>query len=653
MVSILSTDIPNQIVSKLLASLLAAGIASDFDINTTAPTSLASVRAGNLVNPIGTFSGWSATNKSMESGDNFVSGFPIVNVNAASMYFDIVNPFGVAMATTPIGSGSTLLITAAPIIEWKLDHSSYVRSSSASVTSGVVTMTTAGAHRLNVGDTFNLVDAPTSIDPSVPGTGIGTVVSILGPNQFTYATTEPDVLIVIPAGLILKSGLARSRYKIESLGFNDLFRLKAQNGDSPKFVGCGVAVDDIMILDGSTFNSINSGEFRVLAVDEDSIIYKNSNAVEELNTLIEFNSYSTPASWIANSNQVTGIAGTFTNVNIGDWVKKKTDDDTEYRQVLAFNTILAADATIMTLGSNYGGITSTSVGHRFDQNSDVGEGVYLDDMRDIRFLEGDSTRVNDVLFITESVNVNWFDVTNSGTFVINAIGTDATDGKIFLRVENGAGTAETNVVQGVLNTKLSITEANANKFTTIKQIHHIAIDEFNPDRRIVYLSPGNRSYKWSQTNSTSISSLGKLGYNADLVTGVDGYLYYTGLLRKVQRIIDGYEPDAINFPGRKAAGSLIEVLPPLPRRIIVALDVTTEDGVNLSEISDEITSSIINYVSDLGVGEDVILSDIIVRVKSIDGVAAVTFITPEPSEERIAISSDEKAFIESDDISVA
>jgi hypothetical protein len=307
----------------------------------------------------------------------------------------------------------------------------------------------------------------------------------------------------------------------------------------------------------------------------------------------------------------------------------------------------------MTLGNSYGGITSTSLGHRFDQNSDVGQGVYLQGERDIRFLEGDSVRINDVLFITESVDVNWFDVTNSGTFTIDAIGTDAVDGKIYLRVINGAGTAETGVVQGVVNTKLSITEADGNKFETIKQIHHIAIDEFDSEKRVVFLSPGNRSYKWNQTNATSISSLGKLGYNADLVTGIDGYLYYIGLLRKVQRIIDGFEPDATNFPGRKAVGSLIEVLPPLPRLVTVAINVTTEDGVNLSEISDEITSSIINYVSDLGVGEDVILSDIIVRAKSIDGVAAVTFITPLPSEERISISSDEKAFIQVDDISVA
>lgn len=653
MVSILSSDTPNQIASKLLSALLTDGIATDFDVNVTSPTSLAVVRAGNLVNPVGAFPGWSATNKSMESGDDFISGFPIVKVDVANRYFDVVNPYGATMPATAIGASSDLIISSTPIIEWKLAHSSYVKSSSVTISGGIATMTTIGAHRLNVGSTFSLVDAPASVAPSVPGAGFGTVISVLGPNQFTYATTQPNAASITPAGLVFESGRVRTRYKIESLGYNDLYRLKAANGDSPKFMSSGVAVDDIMIISGSTFNAINSGEFRVLAVDEDSVIYKNTNAVEELNTLIDFNSFNLPVNWVSSSTQITGIAGAFANVNIGDWVKKETDDDTQYRQVISFNTINASDATIVTLGSSYNGISSSSTGVKFDQNSDVGQGVYLDNMRDIRFLEGDSTRAGDKLFITESVNVNWFEVTNSGTFTINAIGTSPTDGKIYLRVENGAGIAETNVVQGVLNTKLSIIESDANKFTTIKKIHHVAVDEFNPEKRIVYLTPGNRSYKWSETNATSIISLGKLGYDANLVTGVDGYLYYTGLLRKVQRIIDGFEPDSANFPGRKAVGSLIEVLPPLPRRVSIAIDVTTEDGVNLSEISDEITSTIINYVSDLGVGEDVILSDIIVRVKSIDGVAAVTFVTPEPSKERIAISSNEKAFVEPNDISVA
>lgn len=651
-VDILSSNTPNEIMSAIVSTLLTSGIIADFSVELSPAASLAKVEPGNIVNPIGTLTGWDSTNTSYSSGDGIVGGYTIINVDSSNDYMDVVNPNGKAMSSTAIGAG-TILISSTPSIEWKLAHSSRIEIVSVSVLGGVATATTTGPHTLNVGDTFSTIDIVAGGEPSVPGAGVGTVVDVLGPNQFTYATAAGDSSNLSPGGFLLKTGDAITRYKIESLGYNSLFRLSRFDGDSPLFASCGVAVDDLLVIGGTTFNAINSSKFRIWAVDEDSIIYQNENAVEELNTIIQFNNFATTVNWVANSDQVTGVAGSFSNLNIGDWVKKTTDEDSQFRQVISFNTGVAATATAITLGSNYDGITATTTGVSLDQNSSIGTGMYLQNISDIRVYEGDSVDVNDTLFISESTNPNWFEITNSGTFTINAWGTDTSDGKVFLRVQNSAGLAETNVQQDVLNTKLSITESNENKFTTVRQINHVAIDEFNRDRRVIYLSPGNRSYKWSQSNVTSISALGKMNYSQDVVTGVDGYLYYTGLLRKVQRIIDGFEPDPINFPGRKAVGSLIETLPPLPRRVNVAIDVTTKDGVNLSEISDEIASSIINYVSDLGVGEDVILSDIIVRVKNIDGVAAVTFITPEPSEERVPISSNEKAFIEADDISIA
>jgi len=646
-INILSTDSPNQIISKISSDLFIAGITTNFSLLTTAVASLADVRSGNLLNAFGTLAGWSNTNRTFESGDNIVGGYPIVKVNSSSKYIDVVNPDGVSMSSTLIGASSTVLISSTPIIEWRLSHASNIPMASVSISSNIATATTDRPHRLNVGNSFTDINVPSQISPDT-----GIVLSVLSANQFTYASTNANIVGVTPAGFLIKSSKTKTKYRIESLGYNGLFRLDVASGDSPKFKSNGIAIDDIVLMSGLTFNAINNGEFRILAVDDDSFIYQNSNAVEELDTLIPFNDYSLSVSWVSNSNQITGIAGSFYNLNIGDWVKKTTDDDVRYVQISGFDTTPNL-ATIVTLANNYTGITSTSVGHSLDQNTNINAGVILRDVRDLRFFEGDSVRVNDLLFITENINSNWFESSNSGTFTINTIGTNSTDGKVFLRVLNSIAISETGVSQGIADVKFSITESLNSKFSTIKKIHHIAIDESNSEKRIVYLSPGNRSYKWNQSNTTSVSSLGKIGYDENIVTGVDGYQYYTGILRKVQRIVDGFEPDSTSFPGRRAVGSLIEVLPPLPRRVTIAIDVTTQDGVNLSEISDEITSVIISYVSGLGVGEDVILSDIIVRVKNIDGVAAVTFITPEPSNERIPISSDEKAFIQSGDISIA
>jgi hypothetical protein len=192
-----------------------------------------------------------------------------------------------------------------------------------------------------------------------------------------------------------------------------------------------------------------------------------------------------------------------------------------------------------------------------------------------------------------------------------------------------------------------------NKFYTYRDIQHVSVDDLNDQRRSVYLTPANRAYKFSESNKTSIQSVGKLGYNQDVTVGVDGYLYYTGLMRRVQRIVDGFEPDPENFPGRRAVGGKIESLPPLPKRISLTIDVTTDEGVNLGDISNNIKSTIITYVQNLGVGNDVILSEIIARVMKIKGVAAVTFTTPDPSTERIFVNENEKARIVPEDIGIA
>lgn len=647
-VDILSSDTPNQIISKFLSKLLTSGISTVFNTTQTPGASLSDVTVGSLVNAFSSngvpSTGWSGGNYCMEAGSSKISGLPIVKVDADNKYFDVANPNGKAMLSTEIGT-STILISSTPIIEWKLAHSSRIKIDQVVISTNVATATTNAPHGLSVGDVFTGIQIPSMV---LPDTGI--VTQVVSLNEFKYASTNSDTAIS-PAGSLIRSDKTRTRYKLQSLGFNGTVRLSRHDGDSPKFLSCGVAVDDLLILSGESLGSVNSGEFRVLAVDEDSVVYQNENAQEQLNTLVPFNDDSIEVAWTANSSLVTGVAGAFANLNIGDWVKKVTDDDTMYVQVSAFNSA-ASLATILTLASEYAGVGGSAPSHALDQNDSINTGVYLKDIRDITVLEGDSVRVGDSIFITENTSPNWFASANSGSFIIKDLGTSALSGLIYLRANNASGVEESAVDMGTINTRFSITESESNLFTSIRQISHIAIDEANTSRRIMYLSGGDRGYKWNQTNSTSVSSLGKIAYIEDLTSGIDGYQYYTGLLRKVQRIIDGFEPDSVSFPGRKAVGSAIEILPPLPVRVSVSLDITTQDGVNLSEISDEISSVIINYVSDLGVGEDVILSDIIVRVKNIAGVAAVTFITPAPSNERIAVSDSEKAFIEPTDISI-
>jgi len=190
-------------------------------------------------------------------------------------------------------------------------------------------------------------------------------------------------------------------------------------------------------------------------------------------------------------------------------------------------------------------------------------------------------------------------------------------------------------------------------YESIRVIENTSISRFNFDRRVVYATPSDRTYKISSDYGTKIQSLGKIDFPLGNATGIDGYLYYTGLMRTVQRVIDGYEPDSSTYSGQRAVGSTIEPLPPLIKTVSMILIITTRDGVNLNDITNDIKSTVISYVSALGVGEDVILSEIIKRVKSIIGVDAVTFSDPSPSLERIPVSENEKALTSPDLISLS
>lgn len=608
---------------------------------------LAQVKAGDQVMAFGPTLSWAQGNKVRTAGDGLVAGLPIVAVNDSANYFDVVNPYGKAMSSTVVGSGNTVQICPAPMIKWNLSHSSRVSITSMTRVSNLVTVVCSGPHFLNTGDSFDIRDSNNLSDTTYGP------VTVTSSNQFTVTISGADFTEATVGASLIKSGLVPTRYRLEKLGFNGMVRLSRQDGQSPRFLDSGVAVDDYIVIGGSTFKANNNGRFRVQAVDNDSLIIINESAADELNTIKTFNNKSLSATWTANTNIVTGVAGTFKNLSIGDWVKKPEDPDDYYRQVISFSPGTADTATSITLGGNYSGSSAISSGVAYDQLNDYDKGVVLQSADDIVALEGDSVAAGDTLFVQNIVNSNWFSVNNIGSFDITEVGTNSTTYKPFVRISNPAGVAESNRLISVDTAGFYFVESLANKFYTIREIKHVVLDDLNPERRSIYITPSNRSYKFTDANATSISHMGKLGYSTDVTTGIDGYLYYTGLLRRAQRIVDGYEPDAQNFPGRRAVGGLIEILPPLIRKISITIDVTTDEGVNLGDISNNIKSVVINYIQTLGVGEDVILSEMIASIMQIKGVAAVTFTNPVPSTERITIANNEKATIDPESIGIA
>ena len=608
---------------------------------------LAQVITGDSVFAFGPSLPWDQGNKVRTSGDGNVSGLTIIAVNDVSNYIDIINPYGKAMTSTAVGSGNTVQINPTPIIKWNLSHANYINITSIVRSTNIITVIASDPHFLHNGDNVDITDSNTLSD------GAYGPITATSPNTFTFSSVGADFSEVSIGALLIKSGLTPTRYRIQKLGFNNMIKISRQDGESPRFTDCGTAVDDYIVISGSTFKANNNGRFRVIAVDNDSLILFNPSATDELNTTHSFNNQSLLASWAANTNIVSGIAGTFKYVSVGSWVKKPEDPDSYYRQVISMTPSTPNLATSITLGDIYSGSSASAAGVTYDMLNDYDKGVTLQNSNDIAIYEGDSAVIGDTLFIQNIINSNWFSVGNIGNYQITEIGTNSTTYKPFVRVSSTSGTAESNRLMSINIGGFYIIESLINKFYSIRQIQHVQLDDLNQSKRALYVTPHNRAYKFSDANATSILHMGKLGYDTNVTTGIDGYLYYTGLLRRVQRIVDGYEPDASNFPGRRAVGGAIETLPPLDRSIKISVNVTTNEGVNLGDISNNIKSVVINYIETLGVGQDVIISEIIANIMNIKGVAAVTFTNPIPSTERITVASNEKVTITASNIGVS
>lgn len=581
---------------------------------------------------------WSLLNQT-QMPNTYITGFAVVGVNSIAKTIDVLNPLGVAMPSQPIGAG-TVLVVPTPTKRWFLPHIAPISIVSISVSSGTATVYTATPHRFLTGDSVDIT-SPASISTHT--------ITVIDTISFSISLAVADG--VYSGGSCIKSIDTATKYRIENLGSNQFYRLKAISGNMPKFINSGTSTDDVLVIQGLTFKNSNTGKFRIYSASEDSIVFQNPQGTEELDTITPINPLDTAVIWTANVNTVTGSAGSFANVTVGSWVKKVEDEMEFLVQVIAINNTPDL-ATEITLGSNYAGTSSVSQGIVIDLESDINTGVTLKNVDDVMVFEGDSCFAGDTLFVDDIVDNDWFSIQNTGSFPVLsvALGSDLLP---YIQVQTSSGISEADVQLAVDTSGVYILEGQDNRTTMVKEVRHVVIDEFDPNKRIVYLFPSNMSEKISQTYGTKIGSMGKLGYTTEVTTGIDGYLYYTGLMRKVQRIVDGFEPDPTNYPGRRAVGSAIESLPPLIRRISLSLEVTTNEGVNLNEISNDIISTIISYVTSLGVGQDVILSEVIVQVMSIKGVAATTFTDPSPTQERIAISDIEKAYIEASDISIA
>lgn len=652
-VDILGSDVPNVIVSKLSTALENDDDFSKYvSIDFVSGTNLDKIEAGDIVDVWPDVddehltSNWPMGNQSQAPGASKISGLPVLSVNSTLRYMDILNPNGRSMSGDVfVGDKGNMTISPAIATKFRLKHTALNRCEIV-VDSGSVTANTTTPHGFSVGDTVVIQNTTNQL--------LNDTFTITETNSSTnFKFNAPGVANNNYYGNCILDGLEQTRYRVSSLGFKNLFKIERTQGSSPRFADCGVCVDDFVQVSGSTFKTNNRVKSRILSVDNDSIVIQNTSGSEELNSYRPINYMKLSAVWTIGSNIVTGPEGAFANVKVGDWIKNANDDDAYFVQVFAMDESLPELATQVTLGQVYRGASSISEGIVCDFEEDAGKGALLLSAEDLIVTESDSVVIGDSLVIDSITNPDWFNSVNTGVRVVSNWGTNLNDNRQYLTVRNPDGVNQIDVKLSVDLAGFYLLENESSLYETIRTVSATSISESDFNSRVIYATPDDRAYKMSSDYGTKIASLGKMNFPLGAATGVDGYSYYTGLMRTAQRVIDGYEPDSATYPGRRAVGSNIELLPPLIKTISIGLDITTKDGVNLNDITNDIKSTIISYVSSLGVGQDVVLSEIIRRVKEINGVDAVTFTSPSPNEERIVVNDDERALTSPDLISLS
>lgn len=133
-----------------------------------------------------------------------------------------------------------------------------------------------------------------------------------------------------------------------------------------------------------------------------------------------------------------------------------------------------------------------------------------------------------------------------------------------------------------------------------------------------------RSTGWVELTTASYPT--GLGV-ADEVTAE--YTWYVGLVREVQRRVEGDLDDLETYPGYKAMGTTVVVKPPSVLFIALRMQLTLTPGAVRSTVAAAVKTLVVTYVNGLPINGDLVLAEVIARAMTVAGVYDVQI--PDPS----------------------
>ncbi len=240
---------------------------------------------------------------------------------------------------------------------------------------------------------------------------------------------------------------------------------------------------------------------------------------------------------------------------------------------------------------------------------------------------------------------------NAGEWVVSAVGTGAgtttpqfvTTGRFRVSVAERQPVPVTSPA-AALGTNAALTtvrEGAASRMT--KRVVALSPNA-DPGFADVRLDTAAGSRLLSAANETVLFAADRLGFPTGEVPGHDAYQQGAGLVGEVNRIVYGDPTDEETYPGVVAEGASVIVSGPTVRRIAVSLLVSALTRFARADVAARVRSAVAAVVNRAGVGESIPLSAIVTAAGRVQGVSAVTVLSPryDATNAVIAVSATEK-----------
>lgn len=246
---------------------------------------------------------------------------------------------------------------------------------------------------------------------------------------------------------------------------------------------------------------------------------------------------------------------------------------------------------------------------------------------DLHFYTADSMMPGDTLSISTAA----WGTENEGTWVIESVGGSPSFSNT-LQFKVSVASKATTATGAV--TALGTTEAKKVLCFEAKPTHLVKrIQAIIPNQSDVTLADVKFDTQYMSTHigaavNTVMTALDKLAFPLSISQGIDGYSYSTGLIGEASRVVYGDERNSAAYPGVAAAGDQINIVGPLVKRVQVSIGVRARLGVPLKDIADQVRSAVASVINRAGVGEAISLSDVASAASKVNGVIAVTILSP-------------------------